>query len=582
MRAPVTALALVIAAIVVPSARAQDLVPDPAYVADGAVNSIARDGTKLYLGGTFTQLSPRTGSVIAVDLLTGERRPAYPEVDGPIDAFEGDGSGGQFIAGRFETVGGVPARGMAHVNSDGTVDATFVSPLAAGERILSIYRSGATLFVGGRFDALAGQQRRNLGALTLGGAPTAWDPGVIGGPSVPSVNRVLERDGKVYALGVFTCVGAVTDDFDCTDLGEAPRRMVARFDAVTGAADAGWDPDPNRSVEVINFISGDVLLGGRFECLKDTGSVVCDAGLDVRRGVARVDPTTGDALPWVANVGDSNSFSVEAFAVDGNDLYIGGNFTCANWSGDNDCNDPGELPRTDIARVAIDTQAFSSFAVAVPGGSGVESMLLNAEKELYVAGSFREIGGVERRALAVLDGATGLVRDTDHRLNGSATTFGLGTAGLLVGGEFTGAGGVDRAGLAAIDLLTHTPTTFDPSPNGDVRALLVHNGRLYAGGSFGEIGGAVRTSLAAWDLGAGDPTLAGWAPPAAAAVNALAVSGSTIFAGGGNLQLDGASALAALDAASGAPLPDAVPLVERSRCARSASVTGSSTSAGAW
>ena len=63
-----------------------------------------------------------------------------------------------------------------------------------------------------------------------------------------------------------------------------------------------------------------------------------------------------------------------------------------------------------------------------------------------------------------------------------------------------------------------------------MNALAVSGSTVYAGGTFSSIGGQSRNRIAALDASTGDATA--WDPNASNAVFALAVSGSTVYAGG--------------------------------------------------
>ena len=91
-------------------------------------------------------------------------------------------------------------------------------------------------------------------------------------------------------------------------------------------------------------------------------------------------------------------------------------------------------------------------------------------------------------------------------------------------------------------------TAWNPNPNGAVHALAVSGSTVYAGGGFTSIGGQRRHGLAALDTQTGTATP--WNPNADNDVNALAVSGSTVYAGGYFTSIGGQVRpnLAALDA----------------------------------
>ena len=82
-----------------------------------------------------------------------------------------------------------------------------------------------------------------------------------------------------------------------------------------------------------------------------------------------------------------------------------------------------------------------------------------------------------------------------------------------------------------LDAATGQATAWNPDASNDVFALAVSGSTVYAGGDFTLIGGQTRNYIAALDATTGLATA--WDPGANGGhVNALAVSGSTVYAGG--------------------------------------------------
>jgi hypothetical protein len=113
---------------------------------------------------------------------------------------------------------------------------------------------------------------------------------------------------------------------------------------------------------------------------------------------------------------------------------------------------------------------------------------------------------------------------------------------IYVGGQFSNIGATPAArhGLAAIKAADGNPTSWDPEPTStpdptvsEVDALVVSGSTVYVGGFFDHIGqssSVARGSVAAVSASTGDPT--GWNPNPDSGVNFIALSGSTVYLSG--------------------------------------------------
>ena len=529
------------------------------WVTNGTVRAIAPapDGTTC-IGGEFTYVGPNTGGAAALDATSGAADMSFPQVAGTVDAAVADAAGGYYIGGDFTGVGGVARNDIAHILPDGSADPAF-DPDANGA-VLTLAVSGSTVYAGGTFTSIGGQTRNNIAALSAGsGLATTWDP-----DADKEVDALAVSGSTIYAGGWFTSIGGQT------------RYAVAALDvgsglATTWAPDAGNAPYGNANVSALAVSGSTVYAGGWFTSI----------GGQARSGIAALSATSGLATAWNPNAGggSSDGSPVLALAVSGSTVYAGGLFTSI-----------GGQTRDDLAALSAGSGLATTWN---PAASGTVDALAVSGSTVYAGGTFGTVGGQVRTGIAALNAGNGLATAWDPDANngppGSAAVDALVVAGstVYVGGDFTSIGGQDRSGIAALDaagaVTGWDPDAIDDDYQGDIEALAVSGSTVYAGGDFSSIGGQSRNDLAALSASSGLATT--WDPePSAtgyATVDALAVSGSTVYAGGLFTSIGGQTRnyIAALDATSGLATawnPDAGGNVS------TLAVSGSTVYAGGW
>jgi hypothetical protein len=225
----------------------------------------------------------------------------------------------------------------------------------------------------------------------------------------------------------------------------------------------------------------------------------------------RIDPTFSDAN-WMS-IGGLND-TVDALAVSGDTLYAGGSFTTAAGN-----------PANYIAQ--WNGRSWS------PLGFGMDGPVL----ALAVSGTNLYAGGVFRTATNSGNAAVGVNAIAQWNGNnwsalGSGMNhivYSLAASGtnLYAGGQFTTAGGTNANCIAQWNGSSWSP--LGSGINGPVYALAVLGTNLYAGGVFRTAGGNAAAYIAQWNgsswSAAGSGTDAG--------VTALAVSGTNLYVGGG-------------------------------------------------
>ena len=378
--------------------------------------------------------------------------------------------------------------------------------------------SGGTLYIGGTFSYVGPITGDFVGIDSTTGRPQSGWPRVEGGvyASVP------DGVGGWYIGGVFRSVAGV------------PRTFLAHIRA-NGTLD-GWNPGANNIVKALALSGSTVYAGGSFTSI----------GGQPRSHIAALDAATGLATSW--NPGANGD--VSAFAVSGSTVYAGGGFTSI-----------GGQARSAIAALDAATGVATAWNPAADR-SGYESSvnaLAVSGSTVYAGGVFSSIGGQPRLYFAALDSATGLATAWNPGADFVVSALAVSGSTVYAGGSFTSIGGQPRFRIAALDAATGLATAWNPSAGGNVYTLAVSGSTVYAGGFFSSIGGQPRSCVAALDVGIGLAT--DWNPWATGAglpiprtvVNALAVSGSTVYAGGdfGSIGGQTRSHIAALDAGTG-------------------------------
>jgi uncharacterized delta-60 repeat protein len=353
--------------------------------ANGAVTTLAlqSDGSVL-VGGTFTTLQPAgTPSAVARHNLARINSNGSldlnfnPDLNGAVSALASrpDGSvliGGRFtaiqlngsilIGGNFVTVGGVPARNLASLNDDGSVNANF-QPRPDGAVNAILVQPDGKVVVGGAFANIAGAARSRIARFNADGTlDAAFNPGL---GSDPVSALALLPDGRIMVSGSTPPRGTVID------------RTFARLNA-NGSVDSTF------TFNAVEFQSGGPLV------VRGDGSVIAVVQ-DGRTadGFVKLDgPTNQPFSPAGLPAFPPGSVRSLAAQADGR-IIVAGSFTQR------------------ILRLNADGSLDSSFTVPVNGP--VTSVALQPDGRVMMGGGFTSVAGQSRVGvgrLAPMDAAT--------------------------------------------------------------------------------------------------------------------------------------------------------------------------------
>jgi hypothetical protein len=185
-----------------------------------------------------------------------------------------------------------------------------------------------------------------------------------------------------------------------------------------------------------------------------------------------------DGTQW-DSVGGGVNNTVWALAVSGTDLYVGGSFTTA-----------GGVTVNGIAK--WNGSSWSALGTGVTGS--VYALAINGT-DIYVGGSFTTAGGVTSNGIAKWNGTEWSALGSGMDM--AVFTLAVNGSTLYAGGAFTNAGGTSANYIAQWNganwSALGTGLTFN------VNTLLYHNSVLYVGGGFDEAGGIFSPGVARWN-----------------------------------------------------------------------------------
>lgn len=164
------------------------------------------------------------------------------------------------VGGWFTSIGGVTRNRMARLNSDGTVDTTFIN-CVFNNPVYSIQQlSDGKYLVGGAFQTVNGVARTGLAVINADGTLYTGFVYNCGGSNTEVVTVYRCADNKFLVAGYFDTIGGVT------------RNRIARFNA-----DYTIDNTLNLTFTgsyvdgIAQRSNGDIYIGGSFSVINGVG-----------------------------------------------------------------------------------------------------------------------------------------------------------------------------------------------------------------------------------------------------------------------------------------------------------------------
>ena len=291
----------------------------------------------------------------------------------------------------------------------------------------------------------------------------------------------LDGSGRALAYSRLRVVDAKGREFVASLHVLTASRLAVRVQDAGAAYPLRIDP----TFSDANWVSLSMGMNGAVQALAVSGTNLYVGGSFTTVGVANTNCIAQwNGSAWSSlGTGISTGTIVNALALDGSgNLYAGGTFTAA-----------GGVAASNIAQ--WNGSAWSALGSGVT--ANVYALLMNGTT-LYVAGQFSRAGGVTVNEIAQWNGSTWAALGTG--LNNTAIAMALSGTTLYVGGLFTTAGGVAVSNIAQWNISTSTWSALGTGLNAQVHALALSGTTLYAGGNFGTAGGVSASEIAQWNI----------------------------------------------------------------------------------
>jgi hypothetical protein len=352
--------------------------------------AVAASGNNVYVAGCFDAAGTTNNSVNNIALWNGSSWSALGSGVNNVFALAASGNN-LYVGGNFTDAGGVAANNIAVWNgSSWSALGSGVSGVTGikNRYVTALAVSGNNVYVGGSFTNAGGVAANNI-AMWNGSSWSALGSGVSGGQFLVGVDSLAVSGTNLYVGGSFTNAGGV-----------AANSIAVWNGSSWSALGSGVDG----SVSALLVSGTNLYVGGSF--------------MDVNAGdVAATNIAVWDGNNWSAlagGVGNSNLGYVNAMAVSGTNLYVGGNFTNAD-------------VESAINIAVWNGASWSSMGSGVGSANGaandyewVDSMAAVAGN-LFVSGYFGSAGGWKASNLAL------------WQINPEVCEFSLGSTGETFG-----------------------------------------------------------------------------------------------------------------------------------------------------
>jgi uncharacterized delta-60 repeat protein len=441
---------------------------NPGTGANATVNSIVLqpDG-KILIGGIFTTYNA-----------TSRNRVARLNTNGTLDTGFNPGTGANntvhsvvlqpdgkiFLAGNFTSYNGVTNNYVVRINSNGTIDNSFVSGSDHSVSFLTIQPDGKIL-IHGNIIYYNGTLRKYLARINADGQlDHSFNAG--SGSIGEVVTVALQADSKIIIGG------------DLTSYNGIDRNHLARINT-DGTLDLTFNPGSGSNYDVDAVAiqqNGKILIAGGFTSYNGVA----------KSQLARINTDGSLDNSFFDNPGiGPNGSSIETITIqpDGK-IIITGLFTMYNG-----------VSRINIARLNEDGTLDASFNPGTGTSNPATRVFVQPDGKIIIAGFFTTYNGTARNRIARLnaDGSLDNTFNPGTGANNYIWNCALQPDGkIIIVGFFVSYNGTNRNHIARLNTDGTLDTSFDPGSGTDVdisTITLQPNGKILIAGGFASYNG---------------------------------------------------------------------------------------------
>ena len=378
------------------------------------------------------------------------------------------------IGGGFTLVNGTNRERLARLNSDGSLDNNFNPGSSIDARVTRLaLQADGKVIIGGDFTMAAGAMRNRVARLNANGTlDTSFDPGT--GPAGGFLHvtaLAIQPNGKALVGGDFSSFNGIS------------RNRLARLNA-DGTVDTGFVPwvgaPVNYAFQPYTFLvqpDGKILVGG---------DAALSSGSD-GTGLARLNPDGSFDNSFHADtLGTNRDYAaIISLALQSDGKILAGGYSVKSFA------------YYLVTRLNPNGSRDTNFP-AVDGNGTVASIALQPDGKILVASGWNDFGGWLTRL-----NTNGSVDNTFNGGSGADNAINSvliqSNGKILVAGSFTSIHGTNRNRIARLNFNGTLDASFNPGAGvgGFVNAAALQpDGNILIAGNFITAGGAVRPRIA--------------------------------------------------------------------------------------